>query len=180
MSIKKTKIAIESTESLITTIDEVARLEVTLRTKTARRDKAIQLVRDEHDGPIEDMKKRIKELTKLAETYCMARRPEVFPGKDKSHSTALARFGFRVGNPTLALLNRKWTWDAVKTALVGADLFKFIRTVQEVDKDALKASKLTDAELAAIGVRLDATERFYIDSKSEDAERITTEVAATE
>jgi phage host-nuclease inhibitor protein Gam len=177
---KKTKTAIESTETLISTIDEVARLEVSLRAKTARRDKAIQLVREEHDGPIEEMGKRIKALTKLAETYCLARRAEVFPGKDKSHATALARFGFRVGNPTLSLLNRKWTWDAVKTAIIGCDLFKFIRTVQEVDKDALKSSKLTDAELAAIGLRLDATERFFIDSKSEDADRITSEVAATE
>lgn len=178
MPIKKTKTAIESTEQLESTIDEVARLEVTLRAKEARRDKAIQLVRNEYDAPVEELKKRIKDLTKIAETYCLARRAEIFPGKAKSASSTLAKFGFREGNPTLRTINRKWTWDSVLTALKGMDLFKFIRTKEEVDKDALKASGMTDAELAAIGCRLDATERFFIASKSEDAERITSETGA--
>ncbi len=169
---KKTKTAIETTAHLEATIDEIARLEVTQRAKEARRDKAIQLVRDEHDAPLEDLKKRIKELTKLAETYCMAHRSDIFPGKAKSAASALARFGFREGNPTLSLLNRRWTWEMILTTLKGRDLFKFIRTKEEVDKDALKSSGLSDADLAALGLRLDTTERFFIDSKSEDAERI--------
>lgn len=172
---KKTKPSIETTADLEITIDEVARLEVSLRAREARRDKAIQLVRNEHDGPVEDIKKRIKALTKLAETYCLARRSEVFPGKNKSASSALAKFGFKDGNPTLALLNRKWTWDMVLTTLKSIDPIKFVRTKEEVDKDTLKASKLTDAELAAIGLRLDSTERFYIDSKADDAARINAE-----
>jgi len=170
---KKKAPAIENIEHLEATIDDIARLEVQLRAKEARRDRAIQLVRDEHDGPIEEQKKRLKSLVGLAETYCLARRAEVFPGKAKSASSALARYGFRDGNPTLALLNRKWTWDSVLAAIKTSCILGLIRTKVEVDKEALKTACLTDAQLAAIGTRLDATERFFVESKSEDAERIT-------
>lgn len=165
--------AIDSIEQLHATTDEIARLEVALRAKEAQRDKAIQIVRDEHDGPIEELKKRIKSLVSISETYCLGRRGDVFPGKAKSSASALSRFGFRAGNPTLCLLNRKWTWDMVRNAIKGLGLLRFVRTVEEVDKDAIKASDLSETDLAACGLRLDSTERFYVEPKSEDAERIT-------
>jgi phage host-nuclease inhibitor protein Gam len=170
--------AIADTATLHSTVDEIARLEVALRAKVAQRDKAIQVIRDEHDGPIEDLKKRIKTLVTLSETYCLARRGEVFPGKDKSTCSALARFGFKLGNPTLCLLNRKWTWDMVLNTLRSLSFKHFIRTVEEVDKDAIKASNLTETELATCGLRLDATERFFVEPKGDDADRITADPAA--
>lgn len=167
--------AIESIEQLHATLDEIARLEVSLRAKEAQRDKAIQIVRDEHDGPVEQLKKRIKSLVALSETYCLGRRGDVFPGRSKSSASALAKFGFREGNTALCLLNRKWTWDEAKNALKRIYQTRFIRTVEEVDKDGIKAAGLTDAALADCGLRLDSTERFYVEPKGEDAERINAE-----
>ena len=163
--------AIQSKEQLHATVDEIARLEITIRQASAIRDAAVQLVLDEHDAPIEADKERVKALTKLAATYADAHRSEVFGEKMKSSATARAKFGFREGNDTLKTLNNKWSWDKVKANLKA--LGKYLRTVEEVDKDTIHNAKLTDAELATLGLRIDKGETFYISSKAEDAGRIT-------
>ena len=169
--------AIETLDQLNATVDEVARINVEIRTLEAARDLDLQTVRERHDGPIEFLKKKMKGLVALAETYGLARREAVF-GKQKSAASKLARFGFREGNPALCLLNKKWTWPQVMTALKDQALTRFIRTIEEVDKEALKAAKLSDGDLAAIGLRLDSKERFYVEPKVDDAERIVADNAA--
>ncbi len=162
--------AIETKDQLLTTIDDIARLEVSIRSREAKRDAALQTIRAEHDAVIEEQKARLKSLTKLAGTFSAAHRKDLF-GNQKSSASALARFGFRIGNPTLKLLNNKWTWDSVLEAL--KKLGKYTRTIEEVDKDGLKGAKLTDTEYAEVGVRVTSGETFFVESKSDDADRIT-------
>lgn len=176
---KPIPLALANLDQLHTTVDEVAMIEVEIRSLEAARDKAIQTVRSEHDGKIEGLKKRIKNLVSIAETYSVARRETVF-GKLKSAASRLTRFGFRDGNPSLCLLNKKWTWDLVLSELKKTGKDEFVRTVEEIDKDKLKGSKLTDVELAAIGCRLDSKERFYVEPKTDDATRITAEPQSAE
>ncbi|MFT3989960.1 MAG: host-nuclease inhibitor Gam family protein [Luteolibacter sp.] len=169
---KKPKLpAIETVEQLHSTVDEIARLEVQIRAKEAKRDAAIQHVRAEHDAVIEADKSRSTSLMKLASTYATAHKADVFPAGKKSVSTALARFGFRAGNPTLKPLNSKWTWEKVTEKL--KQLGKYTRTVVEVNKEELHDAKLTDVEYAELGVRIDSGSRFFVESKSDDADRIT-------
>lgn len=163
--------AIQSKEQLHTTVDEIARLEITIRQACAVRDAAVQLVLDEHEGTIEADKERVKALTKLAATYADSHRSEVFGEKLKSSATARAKFGFREGNDTLKTLNNKWSWEKVKANLKA--LGQYLRTVEEVDKDSIHNAKLTDAQLAEMGMRIDKGETFFITSKAEDAGRIT-------
>ena len=172
--------AINSIEALNSTVDNVAKLEVELRRLQAERDKEMQALREKHDGRIEHVEKTIKRLVALAETYCLAHRGNVFTAASKSAASALARFGFRDGNPSLCLLNRKWKWESVIEALRAAKLFEFLRTVTvtDVNKDKLKTSQLSDVELAAVGLRIDQAERFFVEPKSDDAARITTDSAA--
>lgn len=162
--------AIESSAKLLETIDDIARLEVSIRAKEAKRDHAIQTVRIEHDVQIEDDKKRLKSLMTLASNFAAANRDTLFAAGMKSAASALARFGFRSGNPTLKVLNNKWTMDDVLVAV--KKLGKFFRTVEELDKESIHAAKLSDAELAQIGLRLDSGERFFVESKAEDADRL--------
>lgn len=171
---KKTKLpAIENNDQLHATVDEIARLEVRVRSLEAKRDAAIQHVRIEHDAVIESDKARLTSLLKLAATYATVHRSSLFTGGMKSAASALARFGFRSGNPTLKVLNNKWNMDTVLVAV--KKLGKYFRTVEELDKQAIHDAKLTDAELAAIGLRIDSGERFFVESKSEDADRLNAE-----
>ena len=168
---KKAKLpAIENNDQLHTTVDEIARLEVRVRSLEAKRDAAIQHVRIEQDAIIKADKARLTSLLKLAATYATVHRSSLFTGSMKSAASALARFGFRSGNPTLKVLNNKWSMDTVLVAV--KKLGKYFRTVEELDKQAIHDAKLTDAELAAIGLRIDSGERFFVESKSEDADRL--------
>jgi phage host-nuclease inhibitor protein Gam len=164
--------AIENDAQLHATVDEIARLEVRIRGLEAKRDAAVQLVRIEHDTTIEADDARLKSLLKLAATYAASHRDTLFVTGLKSACSALAEFGFRAGTPALKALNKKWTVEKILEEL--RKLKKYIRTVEEIDKEAIKAAKLTDVELAAIGLRLDSGETFFVQSKSEDADRLKT------
>lgn len=175
---KKAKLpAIETNAQLHATVDEIARLEVRVRSLEAKRDSAIQHVRIEHDTTIEADKARLASLMKLAATYATVHRSSLFTGGMKSAASALARFGFRSGNPTLKALNNKWNMDAVLVAV--KKLGRYFRTVEELDKQAIHDAKLSDAELAEIGLRIDSGERFFVESKSEDADRLNAEPEET-
>jgi phage host-nuclease inhibitor protein Gam len=144
MSAKKKKAAlpaIETLEQFHATVDQIAQLEVSLRGAAAIRDAAIQKVQEQYDGPIEEKKARMKSLVDLAGTYAKAHRDTVFGAKLRSAATALANFGLRSGNDALKPLNNKWTWGKILDVLKSAG--KYVRTVEEVDKDALHGAKLS-------------------------------------
>lgn len=175
---KKAKLpAIENNDQLHATVDEIARLEVRVRSLEAKRDAAIQHVRIEHDAIIEADKARLTSLMKLAATYATVHRSGLFTGSMKSAASALARFGFRSGNPTLKVLNNKWSMDTVLETVKA--LGRYFRTVEELDKESIhaayKAGELDDASLAKLGLRVDSGERFFVESKSEDADRLKAE-----
>lgn len=178
MATKRTKQpaapAIESIDHLYATVDEIARIEVSLRGAVAIRDAAVQQVLAQYDGPIEEQKTRLKSLVALAGTYAKAHQETIFGSRLRSATTALATFGFREGNDTLKTLNSKWTWDKVKERL--QELGKYLRTVEEIDKEALHKAALTDSQYADIGLRMDRPDRFYVEAKSPDSERITTDL----
>lgn len=170
---KKTAVpAIETVEQLHETVDEIARLEVEKRRLEAERDQAVQSIVALHDGRIEEIKKRLKALLSLSSTFAVAHKATIF-GRLKSAFSKLARFGFRDGNPSLCLLNRKHSWESVLAALKESGRTEFIRTVEEVNKEKLKDAKLSDADLAAVGLRIDQGVKFFVESKAEEASRLT-------
>jgi phage host-nuclease inhibitor protein Gam len=154
-------------------IDALARNEVSLRIAEARRDAKIQQARELFEPEIVSLTEMRDALALAAEKFAEEHRDELFPGKLKSAETPLAHFGFRLGQPTLKLLNRKWTWDGVLDALQAHGLSRFIRVRREPDKDGLK-QHCPPEQLAAIGCRIDQAETFYVEPK----EKPTTEAAA--
>lgn len=84
--------------------------------------------------------------------------------KLKSRALAFGEIGFRASTKA-ALLNRKWTWERVLEALKGKELFKYIRTREEVDKDALRG--LAPEKLEEVGVKLKKEDGFYYELKEE-------------
>jgi len=166
--------AIETIEQFHATVDRIAELEVQIRGGEAIRDAAIQTVLAQYDGAIKTKAAEMKSLVALAGTYAKAHKETVFGAKLRSAATALATFGLRSGNDSLKPLNSKTTWEIIKEKAKA--LGKYIRTVEEVDKQALLDAKLTDAQYAELGVRVDRVERFYVEAKSEAANRISAEV----
>jgi phage host-nuclease inhibitor protein Gam len=146
------------------TIDQLARLTVALRAIEAERDAKLQAVREKHDAPCAELAAEISALALAAEKFAEEHRDELFPGKAKSAETALALFGFRLGQPTLKTLSKAWTWERVLEALDAAGLTHFIRTKREPDKEGLK-QHLPPDQLAAVGCRIDQAEAFFVEPK---------------
>jgi phage host-nuclease inhibitor protein Gam len=171
MSRLKATASIDSRTQFDSTVDEICKLQLDLEVLVADRDRLLNDVRQEHDPRIESLRESITAKLVLCEKYATVHRATIFD-KLKSAASSLATFGFRTGNPKLVLLSRKWKWDDVLKALVSKGLAHLIRTKQEPDKEALK--KLSDEELAGIGLRIDQEETFYIEPKRDEPERITT------
>jgi phage host-nuclease inhibitor protein Gam len=152
-------------------LDDVAAMSVDLRKMEADRDAELQSIQEAYNDDILDVKKKVKGLIAQAEKYALSHRAELLPPGKKGGETSLALFGFRVGNPMLVLLNKKWTWESVINALRSAKLTDYIVTKCAPDKDALKA-KLTDSELAAVGCRVDQSESFWVEPKLEDGKKL--------
>ncbi|MBN2685085.1 MAG: host-nuclease inhibitor Gam family protein [Pontiellaceae bacterium] len=147
-------------------LDDVAAMTVEQRKLEAERDERIQAVQEQFNDDILDIALKVKAKLALAEKYAKAHRNEVLNEKKKSGETPLALFGFRTGNPSLVLLNKKWNWDEVTETLQETGLGKFVVTKRTPDKDAMKA-KLSDEELAAVGCRIKQSESFWVEPKLE-------------
>jgi phage host-nuclease inhibitor protein Gam len=88
----------------------------------------------------------------------------------RSISTPTGTFGFRTGMPRVKF-TRGWDVQRVIEAVLG--LFPkrgWIRTVEELDKDAMIADRDKHAaDLESVGVKIDQGETFYVDINLEEA-----------
>lgn len=128
----------------------------------ARYDRENSLLSDPHAklGLIE-IRKRIGTETVRAQLWAEANRERF--AKKKSIELTHGRIGFRIGTPKLALV-AKWTWKKVLAALQGMRwTYRFTRIVEEIDKEAILASKLDPATLAQVGVKIVQEESFFVE-----------------
>lgn len=149
-------------------VNECAELEVQLRALTAEQDAELQAVRDRYETQLQGLCNRRDALISACGLYASMHQEEVLKPGLRSGETALASYGFNLGNPTLVLLSRKHTWKTVCAAIrsKGAEWVGKYLTVPEPrpNKDALKAG-LDDAALAEIGCRVEQTDAYYIKAK---------------
>lgn len=147
-------------------VDQIARKEVQRRKLVADRDAQIQNIQQEHNPAIDVLKTEIDALVTKAEGYAKDNRAELLPTGKQSAETPLANYGFRWGNKTLALLSNRWKWEAVIESLKKAGLVGFIRTKEEVAKDAAK-DELSEPVLAQHGMRIKQAETFWVEPKTD-------------
>lgn len=166
----KSSTAIETRAQFDTAVDECCHLQLDLEKLVVKRDKQLAKIREEHDPEIERITEQMRAKVVLCEKYATTHKDTLF-GRAKSAAASLGIFGFRTGNPTLKLLNRKWKWDDVVNAIKSSDRLELLRVKTEANKDALK--QLPDEEQAKFGVRTEQEETFFIEPKRDDPQRIT-------
>lgn len=147
-------------------VDQIARKEVQRRKLEAERDALIQQTQQQHNPAIDALKADIDALVGKAEAYAKDNRAELMPTGRQSGETPLANFGFRWGNKTLVLLSNRWSWEAVIDSLRKNGLAGFIRTKEEVAKDAAK-DELSEPVLAQHGMRIKQSETFWVEPKTD-------------
>jgi phage host-nuclease inhibitor protein Gam len=126
-------------------------------------DAEILAIKDEYEAWIAKQDADIKQAAADLEAWALAN-PDQFE-KPKSLAFLSGTLGFRTGTPKLALLNRKWNWETV-TSAVERMLPNFIRTKPEVDKDAILGQRDELAEfLPQVGLKVTQDEGFFIEPK---------------
>lgn len=156
----------ETREAFDAAVDQIARKEVQRRELEAQRDALIQQTQEKHNPAIDALKAEIDALVGKAEAYAKDNRDGLLPTGRQSGETPLANFGFRWGNKTLVLLSNRWSWEAVIDSLRKAGLAGFIRTKEEVAKDAAK-DELSEPVLAQHGMRIKQAETFWVEPKTD-------------
>lgn len=170
--IKNTHAGLQSLAAFREAVDEVATLQLGINIHTAKRDKKIQAIRDEADPKIAEYTARRDALLAAAESYAETHREELLPPDRKSSDTALAVFGWRVGNPTLKPLNARWNFARILERCRELGRTQFIAIKETLDKDRIKSDLQTDAELAEIGCRIEQVEGFYVEPKDVGAREV--------
>jgi phage host-nuclease inhibitor protein Gam len=170
-------------------VDRISYLQVEINDLAAERDRAVQTAQTVNAELIAELEAEKKAKLALCEKFAEEHRTDLLPAKVKSAETPLSRWGFRTGNRTVVLLNKKCSWDAAVSLFKAFKLPRFIRTVEEVDKEAVlrhanDEGKLIEiavapattvnvlADLATIGLKIKQTESFYIEPKVESAEQV--------
>lgn len=165
----KSTTVIETRAQFDATVDAICKLQLDREARVTERDRLLNEIREKHDTEIERIGEEISSKLVLCEKYATTHRETLF-GKIKSAASSLGIFGFRIGNPTLKLLNRKWKWQDVTATLKATGRLDLIITKEDPDKNGLK--KLPEEELATIGLRIDQEETFFIEPKRDEPERI--------
>lgn len=162
-------------------VDAAARASVELERLKADLKKMHQELDDKFGARIKSVECDMYAARDRAEPYFAAHAGELCDKGLRSGSTKLARFGVRLGNPTVTKSGRfkKVAWKALGVIFDGIDRLKaFVRNQPEVDRDAIlevfRDIKSQDAEVAAraleqkkvldeYGIGMEQTDEFWIE-----------------
>lgn len=100
--------SIETRAKFDEAVDTVAKLQVAIAALKADRDRELQAVDEKYKGSLDALQDKRDLQLKLAEEYASENREELFPRGLKSVETTLATFGFRIGQPTLKPLAKRF------------------------------------------------------------------------
>jgi phage host-nuclease inhibitor protein Gam len=149
---------------------EFAGLESKIAEAEARMNSEIQDIRDDYETKTSEARARKEMIEKQILTFCDANKLdfEKVRSRDMVHGTV----GFRTNPKKVSLLNRKYNWETVIQLLKKFKWGKdYLREITEVDKEAIIAATsgddpiLSDNKLAAVGVKVDQGETFYLEIK---------------
>lgn len=163
----------EEAAKVVGEIAELVNRKVGINSKIAARTIA---VKKEFEDELATLDEAIEAKTAGLRTWS-ENSPEEY-GKAKSIKFLQGVIGFRTGQPRLALLNRKWTWDKVLEA-VKTLMPAFVRHNPEINKDALIDSRedaMVKEMLPNVGLKVVQDEGFYVEP---DLAQIETRQTAT-
>lgn len=180
---------IETEEEFRTAVNRCAVLETQVETLKARKKERVAKLGAAFDDKVKPLDAEVKQLLKDCEAYADAH-PEVLKPGTRSGETEAATYGYRTGNPEVALLRKKEGWGAVVARIVErgkawAEAL-FAKREPEVSKEAILAAyrahkaaeatpeeeaagfTLSPAQLRELGVEVVQYERFRIEAKDKD------------
>lgn len=145
-------------------VNKVAELQLRKQQLKVERDSKKEAIPKDYNKQIGDLDLELKIAQTAAQAYAIANRAEMF-SKTKSSESALAIFGFRIGQPTLRKITKS------KEADIAEQLYKEDHTDLVEAKFSLNKKSIIRAikeSVMALGdlFRVDQKERFFIEAKA--------------
>jgi len=132
----------------------------------------INEVKSKYQDQITELTEALEEPMETLQVYATEQRTHW--GKKKSIQLLHTIIGFRSGNPKVDK-KKSFTWDAV-TILVKKCLPEFVRTKDELNKEAILALKPTDKRLEKLKdqcfISIGQDETFYVEAKKEEVSEL--------
>lgn len=154
--------ALETREDVETTMNDLALTEAHYRRLQSQVDAEILAVKDRHAANLAIYQETMTRLTQQLHDWSVTH-PDEFPKDRKSLRLTSGLIGFRTGQPKLALVSRKFTFERA-LSLVRELLPGFIRTKDEIDREALIAQRSEPVIAAALprcGLIVTQDESFF-------------------
>lgn len=147
---------------------EIALIDLAVSRAETAKQRAMLDAETQYSAATAPLLARREEMAAEVESFYRANRKEVEASGKRSKELSFGRIGMRLGNPTLALA-KGWKWEKVLAAIKERwsrqpDLLKSLVTVKEsVNKEGVK-SRLDEAGMAAVGLRLKQEDEFFIET----------------
>lgn len=154
----------EETQSWIKELGDVQR---EAGRQTAAMNDEIAAITEHYKAPLNTLADRAKALQAGIQAWCEAHRGELTQGKGKTANLVTGEVSWRQRPPSIVIRGA----DAVLEALRSLGLERFIRTKEEVNKDAMLNEPELAATVAGVSVRKGA-EDFVIKPFEQSGEMI--------
>lgn len=161
--------AIHSVAEAVEIIDEIARREIAAQKLEIELKRKVQELQDRFGPQIAEIRDGIDGLMARVAPYIEDHGEAMFKPGLREGETALARFGLRLGNPTVGKL-KGWTWEDVIAALRGDREWAYlVRVKEEVAKEMVKVKMTEEETLKRFGMKITQTESAWVTPKAEEA-----------
>ncbi len=158
-----------SKEEFDTALKEYSAKSIALDKKKADLEEELQEIREDYATDIDLLTAQQKVHFATIKAYCIEHREELLVDKAKSFETLYGKIGFRKDPPSIKTASGV-TVAVLLTRLKESGLVKYIRTVEEPNKELLLADRDTEIRslFPELGIKIAADETFYVDLKKEE------------
>lgn len=157
--------AIKSYEEINVKLYERAQIEHRMGKEESAMNSKLEKIKNEFDEKTADDRAKKAVIDQQIEDFLIANKADFMEVRKKllTHGTV----GFQTTPPKVTFLNRKYNENTVIELLKKIFKGKFVRTKETIDKDeilcSVAQSELTDKKLAAVGLKVDQSEKTVIE-----------------
>ena len=167
--------AIKSYEECNDKLYELAQIEHRMAKEESAMNSKIEGIRSDFDDKTSDDRAKKAVIDQQVEDFLIANKTDFVETRKKSLTHGI--IGFQTTPPKITFLNRKYNEHTVIELLKKIFKGKFVRSKETIDKDELLASvaakELSDEKLAAVGLKVDQSEKTVIEINWETLAEVT-------
>jgi hypothetical protein len=163
-------LVLTSEDAMVGTLNRYVELKLALAAARANHEMEVAELNSAFDSAIQEQREELAGLESSVQLYALRYRVKLFPEGKKSRDYANARIGFRRNPASVGKRISKDTFPAIALRLDETDWGQaYVEWTPALDKEALlrDRAQIPEENLAAVGLRFDQDEFFFIEPSSD-------------